>query len=104
MTLKMLHTVALQGDEIKRLRAANAKQVKKRAKSTKQLSHQGSLTSDTVIGVCDSGDNQIYISTTAPAIVAPEETPLPILPPVRRQITCSGCGQKGHSIKKCPKA
>jgi len=104
MTVKMLHTVVLQGDEIKRLRAANKKQVKKRVKSTKRLSHQGSLTSDTVANVDGGGDDQIYISNTPPAPTPQEEPPLPVLPLVRRQITCSVCGQKGHSFKRCSKA
>jgi hypothetical protein len=43
MTVKMLHTVILQGDETKISRAANTKQVKKRAKSTNQLFYQGIL-------------------------------------------------------------
>lgn len=49
----------------------------KRAKSTKQLSHQGSLTSDTVDDVSGGSGDQIYmyISNTLPAPSLPEEPP-----------------------------
>lgn len=30
------------------------------------------------------------------------EPTLPSMPLVRRQVTCSGCGTKGHTYSKCP--
>lgn len=78
--------------------------MKIRAKSTKQLSYQGNLISDTVADISDGGGDQIFISNLPPALSPPEEPPLPGLRPVRRQIRCSGCNQKGHSFNKCPKA
>jgi hypothetical protein len=99
MTLKIIHKLVFQEDEIKRLWAANAKQVKKRAKSIKQISYQGSLTNCTVAEMVDNSGGKIYISNTPSIPTLPAEPELPILPPVRRQITCSGCRQKGHQIK-----
>jgi hypothetical protein len=104
ITLKIIHKLVFQDDEIKRLRAANAKQVKKRAKSKKQISHQGSLTNCTVAERGGSSGGEIYISHTPSVPTLPAEPELPILPPVRRQITCSGCRQKGHQINRCPRA
>jgi hypothetical protein len=104
MTLKLMHKVVFQDDEIKRLRAANAKQVKKRAKSKRQISYQGSLTNTTVAERGGDSGGEIYISNTLSIPTLPAEPELPILPTVRRQITCSGCGQKGHPINRCPKA
>lgn len=63
MTARMLlRTDVLQCGEIRGLRAANEKQVqRKNVKSTKQPSHQGGLTSDTVADVSGGGADQIYI-------------------------------------------
>ena len=102
MTLKIMNKLVFQDDEIKRLRAGNAKQVKKRAKSKKQISYQGSLTNRTVAEMGGNSGGEIYISNAPSIPTLPAEPELPILPPVRRQITCSGCRQKGHQINRCP--
>ena len=89
MTVKMLHSEILMKDEIKRLREANKKQVKKRARSKRQIAHEGSLPEilDIMhpVGGEGSGAGE-YISGL---IFAPEPTvepSLPVLPPIRRQI------------------
>jgi hypothetical protein len=105
MTVKMLHSHILMKGEIKRLREANKKQVKKRARSTRQIAHEGSLTE--VLDIIDpvggeGGGGVRYISDTAPASEPQVEPTPPVLPPVRRQITCSKCGGKGHRCSTCP--
>ena len=105
MTVKMLHSHILMKGEIKRLREANRKQVKKRARSKRQIAHEGSLTEILDIiqpGGGEGGGAGGYISGL---IVAPEPTVeplLPVLPIIRRQITCSKCGGKGHRFPTCP--
>lgn len=104
ITLKIIHKLIFQDKEIKRLRAANAKQVKKRAKSTKQISYQGSLTNRTIADIDSNSDIKRYISNTPSIPTLPAEPELPILPTIRRQIICSRCSQKGHQITRCPRA
>ena len=105
MTVKMLHSHSLMRDEIKRLREANRKQVEKRARSKRQIAHEGSLNEilDIIQPVGGEGGGAGgYISGL---IVAPEPTVeplLPVLPIIRRQITCSKCGGKGHRFSTCP--
>jgi hypothetical protein len=104
MLVKLLYKHILMRDEIKRLREINRKQTRKRQKSTKQISYKGSLR-----GIPDpapdvggeEGATVRYISNPTPAPEPDLEPTLPVLPPMRRQITCSVCGQKGHSMRKC---
>jgi hypothetical protein len=107
MSVKLVHKHVLMRDEIKRLREGNRKQTKKREKSKKRMSNIGSLTEvlDLITNVGgEGGVSARYISEPTPAPEPQVEPTLPVLPPVRRQITCSGCNQKGHSFTKCPKA
>jgi hypothetical protein len=104
MTVKMLHSQILMKDEIKRLREANKKQVKKRARSRRQIAHEGILTEvlDIINPVSgERGGVGEYISCPAPAPEPQGEPTLPVLPPVRRQNTCSKCGGKGHRFTTC---
>ncbi|KAJ5337526.1 zinc finger protein [Penicillium brevicompactum] len=107
MSVKLVHEHILMRDEIKRLREGNRKQTKKREKSKKQIPNKGSLTElpgpTTNVGG-EEGASVRYIFDPAPALEPYVEPTLPVLPPVRRKITCSGCNQKGHSFNKCPKA
>jgi hypothetical protein len=104
MSVKLVHEYILMRDEIKRLREMNRKQIRKRQKSNKQISYKGSLR-----GIPDptpdvggeEGASVRYISDPTPALEPDLKPTLPVLPPVRRQITCSVCGQKGHSMRKC---
>jgi hypothetical protein len=100
----MLHSQILIKDEIKRLREANKKQVKKRARSRRQIAYKGSLTEVLDIINPISGERGCvgeYISYPAPAPEPQGEPTLPGLPPVRRQNTCSKCGGKGHRFTIC---
>ena len=105
MTVKMLHSQILMKDEIRRLREANKKQVKKRARSRRQITHEGSLTE--ILDIIHPADGERggaseYISRP---VVPPEPTvepSLPVLPAIRRRITCSGCGKHDHNISRCP--
>jgi hypothetical protein len=93
-------------DKIKRLREGNRKQKRKREKTKEQISHKGSLiglpTPTPNIGG-EEGPSVRYISNPTAAPEPDLKPTLPVLPPVRRQITCSVCGQKGHSMRKCSK-
>ncbi|CAG8141118.1 unnamed protein product, partial [Penicillium nalgiovense] len=103
----LVHEHILIRDEIKRLREGNRKQTKKREKSKKGIFNIGSLKEvlDLVTKAGDEGGiSARYISEPAPTPGPQVEPTLPILRSVRRQITCSGCNQKGHSFNKCPKA
>ena len=105
MSVKLVHEHILMRDEIKRLREGNRKQTKKREKSKKQIPNIGSLTElpdpTTNVGG-EEGVSVRYISDPTPALEPQVEPTLPVLPPVRRQFTCSQCGGKGHSFTKCP--
>lgn len=61
----------------------------------------GALALTTHVGG-EGGGGVRYISDAAPAPEPRVEPTLPVLPPVRRQITCSICGGKGHRFSKCP--
>jgi hypothetical protein len=105
MSVKLVHKHILIRDKIKRLREGNRKQLKKRAKSKKQMINAGSLTEVLDLATNlrgEQGDSVRYISAAAPALETQAEPTLPVLPPVRRQITCSKCGGKGHRFPTCP--
>jgi hypothetical protein len=101
----LVHEHVLMRDEIKRLREGNRKQKRKREKTKEQISYKGSL-----IGLPaptpniggEEGVSVRYISDPTPALEPDLKPTLPVLPPVRRQITYSVCNQKGHSMRKCP--
>ena len=104
MSVKLVHEHILMRDEIKRLREGNRKQMKKREKSKKRLPNIGSLTEvlDLTTNISSEGGGGVrYISDAAPAPEPQVEPTLPVLPPVRRQITCSKCGGKGHKYSTC---
>jgi hypothetical protein len=104
MSVKLVHEHILMRDEIKRLREGNRKQTKKRKKSKKRMPNIGSLTEVLVLTTNvggEGGGGVRYISDTAPAPEPQVEPTLPVLPPIRRQITCSKCGGKGHKYSTC---
>ena len=104
MSVKLVHEHILMRNEIKRLREGNRKQTKKREKSKKRLPNLGSLTEvlDLTTEVDGEGGGGVrYISDTVPAPEPQVEPTLPVLRPVRRQITCSKCGGKGHRFSTC---
>ena len=105
MTVRLAHELIFIQDRYAKLETANKKQVKKKASSKKQIRHEGSLRSleeivpDIVEGKPGGSE---YISTTEGAADPPVEPELPPVSTIRRQITCSGCGTKGHTYVRCP--
>lgn len=84
----MLHSHILIKDEIKGLREANKKQVKKRPRSRRQIAQEGSLTKvlrtiNSADGVKGDAGEYIFDSVAAPE---PTVEPLiPVLPTIRRK-------------------
>lgn len=104
MSVKLVHEHILMRDEIKRLREGNRKQTMKRKKSKKRMPNRGSLTNilDLTTNIGGEGGGGVrYISDITLAPEPQVEPSLPVLPPVRRQITCSKCGGKGHRYSTC---
>ncbi|CAG8309625.1 unnamed protein product, partial [Penicillium nalgiovense] len=105
MAVRLSHELIFIKDRYARLETANKKQVKKRATSKKQISHEGSLRSLEEIGpnvVVGKDGGREYISATEGAAESPAEPELPPISTIRRQVTCSGCGTKGHTYSRCP--
>lgn len=105
MTIRLAHELIFIQDRYSKLEAANKKQVKKRTSSKKQISHQGSLRNLEEIEpnmVVAKDDGKEYISSTEDAANPAVEPELSPISTIRRQITCSGCGTKGHTYTKCP--
>ena len=55
---------------------------------------------DDVVVEDEDGSKDISLPEVPAKPVA--EPALPSMPLVRRQVTCSGCGIKGHTYLKCP--
>lgn len=101
----MLHSHILMKDEIKRLREATKNQVKKRARSRRQIAHEGNLTEVLDIINPVGGERGGAGESISNPVAAPEPTAepsLPFLSTIRRRISCSGCGKQDHNISRCP--
>jgi hypothetical protein len=105
MTIKVVHRQIFLQDRCIQLEATNKKQTKKRAIKHTFIDQRGILRgqessqSDVVI---EKKDVCKDISLPEMPVEQPTEPALPSMPIVRRQITCSGCGIKGHTYIKCP--
>lgn len=92
---------AILAQENKDLRAANEKKKQKRARSKRQITHQGSLSMEdaqqVIRGLNQPSEVEIVtqMAAAAPAI-SPSQRP------ARRPPTCSLCGNVGHKINQCP--
>jgi hypothetical protein len=92
-------------DRLTKLEASNKKDVKKRAASKKQIPYIGSLQSLEEIQqsvVVEKEGAMEYISPMDAAVEAVVEPTLPPMPLIRRVVTCSGCGIRGHTYTTCP--
>lgn len=92
---------AILVQENKDLRAANEKRKQKRARSKRQIAHQGGLSMEDAQQVIQ-GLNQppeVGIVTQMAAVVPAIS---PSQQPARRPPTCSLCGNVGHKINQCP--
>lgn len=105
MTMKVVHRHIFLENCCDQLEASNKKQIKKRAIRHKFTSHRG------IFGSREDGQDDVVVeddgeSEDISLLEVPEEPPvepaLPSMPMVRRQVTCSGCGIKGHTYVKCP--
>jgi hypothetical protein len=104
MAVRLTHELIFIQDRCTRLEAANKKQVKKRASGGKQISHEGSLRSLEEIRadlVVEKHERQQYISIADGTAESPAEPALPPVRTIRCQVTCSGCGTKGHTYSQC---
>lgn len=105
MAVRLTHELIFIQDRCTRLETANKKQVKKRASGGKQISHKGSLRNLEEIRadlVVKKNGRRRYISMADGAAESPAEPGLPPVRTIRRHVTCSGCGTKGHTYSQCP--
>ena len=105
MTIKVVHHHIFLQNRCDQLEASNKKQIKKRAIKHKFTSQRGIFGSredgqDDVVVEDDGVSEDISLQEVLEE--PPAEPALPSMPTVRRQVTCSGCGIKGHTYVKCP--
>ena len=84
--------------EVHDLRAANEKEKKKRKRSRAQIAYEGSLTAQEAQELIASRNGA---SEPIPA-ASVESEPQASQPRVRAPLKCSGCGNIGHKINRCP--
>ena len=105
MTLKVVHHHIFLQNRCTQLEATNKKQTKKRRTKRKFSTQKG------IFGGLEGGEDDVVVEDEdgSKDISLPEvpakpvaEPALPSMPLVRRQVTCSGCGIKGHTYPKCP--
>jgi hypothetical protein len=105
MTIKVVHHHIFLQNRCTQLEATNKKQTKKREtihKFTTQKGIFGGLESgkDDVVYEDEDNGKDIYLPEVSTRAVV--EPTLPSMPSVRRHVTCSGCGIKGHTYPGCP--
>lgn len=81
------------------LRAANAKQRQKRTRSTRQIVHEGGLSVEEARTLIQDRGNPVEAEASTIAETTNEASTQSIRAPAK----CSGCGEIGHRINKCPK-
>lgn len=105
MTIRLAHELIFIQDRYAKLETANRKQLKKKTASKKQIKHQGSLRGLEEIApdmVVEKPGGSEYIFSIHDVAEPPLEPELPSVSTVRRPVTCSGCGTKGHIYSVCP--
>lgn len=105
MTIKVVHHHIFLQNRCTQLEVTNKKQTKKREAKHKFSTQKG------IFGGLEGGEDDVVIEDEdrSKDISLPEvptkplvEPTLPSMPVVRRQVTCSGCGIKGHTYTYCP--
>lgn len=105
MTIKVVHRHIFLQNRCTQLEATNKKQTKKRGTKHNFSTQKG------IFGGLEGGEDDVVIENedrskdiSLPEVPAKQvtEPTLPSMPLVRRQMTCSGCGIKGHTYSKCP--
>lgn len=81
------------------LRAANAKQRKKRTRSTRKIVHEGGLSVEEARTLIQDRGNPVEAEASTIAETTNEVSTRPI----RGLAKYSGCGKIGHRINKCLK-
>ena len=105
MTIKVVHYYIFLQNRCDQLEACNKKRIQKRAIKHKFTSQRGIFGSreDSQDNIVVEDDDECEdISLPNVLEEPPPEPALLSIPIVRRQITCSGCGIKGHTYVKCP--
>jgi hypothetical protein len=105
MTIKVVHHHIFLQNRCAQLEATNKKQTKKRATIPKFITQRGIFGGleggeDDVVYKDEDESKDIYLPEVSTNTVV--EPTLPSMPSVRRQVTCSGCGKKGHTYTYCP--
>jgi hypothetical protein len=105
MTIKVVHHHIFLQHRCTQLEATNKKRTKKRETKHKFATQKG------IFGGLEGAEDDVVVEDEdrskdislpkVPAKPVTEPT-LPCVPLVRRQVTCSGCGIKGHTYSKCP--
>jgi hypothetical protein len=105
MTIKVVHRHIFLQHRCTQLEATNKKQTRKRVNKHKFTAQKG------IFGGLEGGQDDVVVEdedrskdislpeVPAKPVVKPT---LPSMPLVRRQVTCSCCGIKGHTYSKCP--
>lgn len=105
MTIKVVHHHIFLQNRCTQLEATNKKQTKKRGTKHKFSTQKG------IFGGLEGGEDDVVVGDEdrSKDISLPEvpakpvtEPTLPSMPLVRRQVTCSGCGTRGHTYSRCP--
>ena len=105
MTLKVVHEQMFLQQRVSQLEAANKKQTKKRVnkhKFTTQVGIFGGLEGGDLDVVVEDENGSEDISLPEVPVKPIGEPTLPSMPKVRRPVTCSSCGIKGHRYVQCP--
>jgi hypothetical protein len=96
----VIHHDALRDQEIRDLRAANAVQKQKRARTKRHTAYQGGVSVQEAQELIRSTEQPIHPVPPVPDdLVQANQTTA--APPTRRAFTCSICNQVGHRLNQC---
>jgi hypothetical protein len=94
-----MHSAVLLAEENRGLRAANAKKRQKRSRSTRQIPHDTGLSASEARTLIQASQNHVEAEASTTA----EMTNQASTQPIRALPKCSGCGEIGHKVNRCPK-